>query len=78
MSANRPCQCCGCFTVGSEYDICPVCFWEDDHYQSECPDCAGGANSISLIEAKKNYKEYGACEERLVKFVRPPRPEELP
>lgn len=28
------CLCCGCKTLDSraEYDICPVCFWEDDAY----------------------------------------------
>lgn len=55
------CQCCGYYTVENEYDICPVCFWERDDNVS--PDCAGGANSICLIEAQKNYRKYGACEE---------------
>ena len=72
------CQCCGYLTISGKYDICPVCFWEDDPSQAECPDCAGGANSISLIEAKKNYKQYGACEERLVRFVRKPTEAEAP
>ncbi len=28
------CPCCGCLTLDErgEYDICPVCFWEDDAY----------------------------------------------
>jgi len=28
------CLCCGCRTLDSrgEYDICPVCYWEDDAY----------------------------------------------
>ena len=28
------CPCCGCFTLEERggYDICPVCFWEDDAY----------------------------------------------
>ena len=75
---NHPCQCCGNLTVSEAYDICPVCYWEDDPSQAECPDCAGGANGISLIEAKRNYNLYGACEERLLRYVRPPRSEEIP
>lgn len=28
------CPCCGCLTLDERggYDICPVCFWEDDAY----------------------------------------------
>lgn len=28
------CLCCGCLTLDERgaYDICPVCFWEDDAY----------------------------------------------
>lgn len=28
------CPCCGCLTLEERggYDICPVCFWEDDAY----------------------------------------------
>ncbi len=45
-----------------EYDICPICFWEDDPFQSEDPDLDGMANSISLNQAKENYKKFGAAE----------------
>lgn len=71
------CQCCGCLTISGKFDICPVCFWEDDPAQAECPDCAGGANSVCLVEAKKNYLLYGACEERFRDRVRDPLPEEM-
>ena len=58
------CECCGCAAMGSsdEYDICPVCFWERDKVQERDPDYADGANSVSLNEARKNYAEFGACE----------------
>jgi hypothetical protein len=35
------------------YEICPVCEWEDDPVQSSDPDFSGGANTLSLIDAKK-------------------------
>ena len=74
------CPCCGYYTLESvgEYEICPVCFWEDDPLQREKPDYEGGANELSLNECRENYKKYGACEERLVSHVRKPLPEEVP
>lgn len=67
------CKCCGCAAMDTdeEYDICPVCFWERDFYQEKNSDYDGGANSVSLKQARKNYAEYGACEEQFVKKVRP-------
>lgn len=68
------CKCCGNAAMDSadEYDICPVCFWERDFYQESEPDAAGGANKVSLNEAKKNYAEFGACERRFMLNVRKP------
>lgn len=45
------CPCCGMTMVG-EYDICPICDWENDPLQLEDPDFSGGANEMSLNEAK--------------------------
>lgn len=44
-------------TAGHEFDICDICSWEDDDLQFENPDYRGGANSVSLNEARKAYKE---------------------
>lgn len=73
----RECKCCGCLTIEERYDICPVCRWENDPYQEEHPDFGGGANSVSLIQAKENYLRFGVCDERLSEFAREPRPEEI-
>ncbi|WP_233218372.1 CPCC family cysteine-rich protein [Kosakonia radicincitans] len=37
------------------YEICPVCDWEDDPVQSSDPDFSGGANTLSLLEARKEF-----------------------
>ena len=70
------CPCCGYYTfsenLGGSYDICNVCFWEDDLIQMNNPDYAGGANDVSLKQARKNFKEFGACEKRFLQFVRKP------
>ena len=58
------CPCCGYHTLTEvgEYEICPVCFWEDDPVQESDPELEGGANELSLNECRKNFLEFGACE----------------
>jgi Cysteine-rich CPCC len=72
-----PCPCCDYFTlprqVPNSFEICPVCFWEDDGLQLLDPHFADGANSISLHQAKANYARWGAITQEVVSFVRPAR-----
>ena len=76
------CPCCGGRTLDERgsYDICPVCFWEDDGQDDHNADVVrGGPNgTLSLTQARANYLRFAACEESMVGNVRPPRPEELP
>lgn len=71
-----PFPCCGYKTLDEEppgtYDICHICFWEDDPAQFDHPAFGGGANGVSLIEAQKNFEEFGACEKRFIDNVRKP------
>lgn len=75
------CPCCGYYTFderpNGKYDICPVCFWEDDPFQMESPDYREGANGISLNQARENYLQYGACILSMKMNVREPNEEEL-
>lgn len=77
-----PCPCCGYLTLSEaergSYEICPVCLWEDDASQLEDPESDTGANSVSLAEARRNFAEYGASEERFARQVRPPQDDEIP
>lgn len=68
------CKCCGCAALDSddEYDICPVCFWEKDRTQESDPEYKGGANAVSLNEARKNYAEFGVGDKRFTEMVRRP------
>jgi hypothetical protein len=79
---SYPCPCCGYLTFDEEpcgtYEICPVCYWEDDSIQNEEPDYDSGANGISLNEAKENFAKYGAIKQEFVKNVRNPLESELP
>lgn len=77
-----PCPCCGYLTLddskNGSYEICPVCFWENDAVQNDDPFFAGGANKQSLTQARVNFDLFGAVEQRLVPHVRTVRPEEIP
>lgn len=77
-----PCRSCGFWTlsdpVNGSYEICPVCFWEDDPVQNEDPEYQGGANSVSLTTARRNYVAHGACDQEFVGNVRAPKVEEIP
>ena len=74
------CRCCGYKTLDEppdgSYEICPVCYWEDDLVQTEDPDFEGGANRPSLRQAQRNFVDFRASERRLVGYVRKPKPDE--
>lgn len=78
---SHPCPCCGCCTLKElgAFLNCPVCYWEDDGQTDEDADkVRGGPNSdLSLTAARRNYREFGACDRRLLEYVRAPRPDEL-
>lgn len=77
--AHLPCHCCGCLTIRERgsYEICKVCFWEDDPGQTPEFD-EGGANPLGLEDARKNYRDIGACEPNMLPNVRAPYAHELP
>jgi hypothetical protein len=47
------CPVCGEYTIDDPFDICPACGWENDKFQNERPDFAGGANRLSLNQYRK-------------------------
>ena len=53
---RRICACCNKCVV-EFWDICDVCGWQNDLLQNKMPDYKGGANRMSLNEAKKAYAE---------------------
>ncbi|WP_379163191.1 CPCC family cysteine-rich protein [Paenibacillus sp. sgz5001063] len=75
------CPCCGYMTLDEQptgtYEICKICFWEDDGVQFDDPDYEGGANKVSLRQGQKNFIEFGACEERCIQFVRKPNDDDV-
>ncbi len=75
------CPCCGYYTFEDQpngtYDICEVCFWEDDPIQSADENFKGGTNRVSLQQARKNFRQFGACEENMIPYIRKPKEDEL-
>lgn len=53
------CPVCGKFRFleDDNFEICKVCGWEDDGLQRDDPDLAGGANVISLNQAREVWKQ---------------------
>nr|DAZ69953.1 MAG TPA: cysteine-rich protein [Caudoviricetes sp.] len=58
MGIKKECKCCGNLTIDSDelFGICEICGWQSDAVQEENPDYKGGANEMSLNEAKEAYK----------------------
>lgn len=73
------CACCGFLILNGNVisDICPVCFWQTDFYQEKHIDDSGGPNLISLLQARENFKSFGAVEVRFINLVRPPEKDEI-
>lgn len=76
------CPCCGCFTLEDpctgSFEICAVCWWEDDRVQFDDPNHHEGANRPSLREGRRSYLAVGAADPDHLPHVRPPRREERP
>ena len=53
------CPVCGkhMFADDEDFYICPVCGWENDPVQNDDHDYAGGANHVSVNQAKELYKK---------------------
>jgi hypothetical protein len=71
----RACRCCEFRTLphAGEYDICPVCFWEDDGSSSE--DAFSGPNRMTLREARAGFAEFGAIAAAMLPHVLADGPE---
>lgn len=84
MERMCQCPCCGYLTLGGRggYEICPVCFWEDDDptetYGQSAPERPRGPNHVHLWQARENFLVFGAAEENDKQWTRPPRKGEMP
>lgn len=58
------CPCCHYHALSESgaYDICPVCFWEDDGARND--NDYSGPNHLTLGEGKRNFNDFGACDKK--------------
>lgn len=73
------CPCCGYATLGSwgDYEICKICYWEDDDQDDpKADENWGGTNPVSLTEGRINFLTFGASVEHDLENVRPPTPQD--
>lgn len=65
------CPCCGYRSLRERgsYEICRVCFWEDDGTTEL--DLVSGPNHMTLREARLNFHRFGAVAERARQYVLP-------
>ncbi|MEM8864440.1 MAG: CPCC family cysteine-rich protein [Planctomycetota bacterium] len=68
------CYVCGYYTLESrcDWDVCPICFWEDDILADDGLYEHSPANHMTIAEAKKNYIALGAVSQEYVSKVRKP------
>jgi hypothetical protein len=75
------CPCCRFKTLNGRagFELCPICWWEDDGQDEHDADrVRGGPNGgLSLRQAKKNFAQHRASDPQFVTRVRRPLPEEL-
>ena len=79
MTQRFLCVCCGYRTLDEKppgtFQICPVCYWEDDGVQA-ADESAAGANAVSLRQAKENFRSIGASDPKHQAVVRAALPSE--
>ena len=72
------CPCCGYKTFNradSRWDICEICFWQND---TDLPFEPSGANQgMNLAQVQQNFISFGACDKPNLKNVRLPFPDEI-
>jgi Cysteine-rich CPCC len=61
VEGDYACPCCGYLTLSSrgDFEICNVCFWEDDCQDDHDADAVrGGPNgNLSLTQARRNFAD---------------------
>jgi hypothetical protein len=73
VEGRYQCPCCDYFTLQGRggYEICPVCYWEDDGQDLDRLDVVSGPNHITLRQARENFVRMGAADDAARGLVAP-------
>ncbi|WP_370980272.1 CPCC family cysteine-rich protein [Agaribacterium sp. ZY112] len=66
------CPCCDFISLSTRgaYEICPVCYWEDDGQDiDELDHISANNHGISLRQARCNFRSFGSSAAPLKKYV---------
>jgi len=66
-----PCCCYKTLDTRGDYDICKVCYWEDDG--NDDLNAYSQVNRMALIAAKENFRKFGVSDEGFLDLVDPDR-----
>jgi hypothetical protein len=79
-STAARCLCCGFRTLSKPeaLELCEVCWWQDDGQDdTDADEVRGTVNgALSLSEARRNFRSFGAADQRFVSHVRAARANE--
>jgi hypothetical protein len=74
------CPCCGFKTLHGRagFELCPVCWWEDDGQdEHDAGQVRGGPNgNLSLTDARRNFALYKTFDPQFATNVRQPQNDE--
>ena len=71
QEGSAQCPCCDYYSLRERggFEVCPVCYWEDDGQDLDRLDELSGPNHITLRAARLNFQRMGACDSAAVALV---------
>lgn len=72
------CPCCDHLTLSERggYEICPICFWEDDGTNDVFRESPFSPNHCTLLDGRRQYLVCRSSKERMLEHCRHPTEQE--